>query len=72
MSWNYADIQQTWPSLLNQGIGIEVLEQSIVKDAPNSVNRLASKLFISLLDFVAKNERNKIRERQAQGIAIAK
>lgn len=72
LSRNYDDIRSIVESLKNKGVKL------IIDDLPqtNTGNGLVDKfmldMMINLMGFVAENERNKIRERQRQGIAEAK
>lgn len=73
---NYQMILEEW-ALITKQIGADIL----VLDMPlldtrntneNLLGRLISDIVLQLLSFVAENERTNIRERQAEGIKIAK
>ena len=73
---NYDDIKTEWEYITKTiGANIKVLDMPIL-DTTNEKNELMGKVIVdvvlSLLGYVANAERDKIRERQAQGIAIAK
>ncbi len=72
---NYVEIQNQWRKL-TQGkkvdicvINMPLLDTSLQKDL---LGNFISDLVLQLLSFVAENERNNIRERQAEGIMAAK
>lgn len=73
---NYQAILKEWSE-----ITIEIEADILVLDMPlldtrthpdSLVNRLVSDLVLQILSFVAENERDSIRQRQAEGIFIAK
>ncbi len=73
---NYDDIKQEWEYITKTiGANIKVIDMPIL-DTTNKQNELMGKVIadvvLSLLGYVANAERDKIRERQAQGIALAK
>ena len=73
---NYDDIKTEWEYITKTvGANIKVLDMPIL-DTTNEKNELMGKVIVdvvlSLLGYVANAERDKIRERQAQGIALAK
>ncbi len=67
-------IKEEWNSLLKMGIDIIVIDTPIL----NTTNRgdleksLISNLVFELLSYMAEKERQKIKQRQSEGIAIAK
>lgn len=73
---NYDDIKTEWEYITKTAkANIKVIDMPIL-DTTNTQTELIGKVVVdvvlSLLGYVANEERNKIRERQAQGIAIAK
>lgn len=72
LSRNYKDLQKLVLKLHDMKVKL------IVDDLPNMqtgnelLDDFMMNLIVSLMGFVAQNEREKIRERQAQGIALAK
>ena len=70
---NYLEIQEQWRILTKEkGIDICVIDMPLL-DTRNGKDLMGT--FIAdlvLLSFVAQNERENIRKRQAQGIAVAK
>lgn len=71
---NYAEIKEEWNSLIKSGIDIIVIDTPIL----NTTNKcdleksLISNIVFELLSYMAEKERLKIKQRQAEGIAIAK
>ena len=54
---------------------IKVLDMPLLDtrvDSKNLIGKLITDIVLQVLSFVAENERNNIRERQAEGIRIAK
>lgn len=73
---NYDDIKKEWAFITKEvGAHIKVLDMPIL-DTTNTqtdlIGRVIVDVVLDLLGFVAETERSKIRERQAQGIKIAK
>ena len=72
---NYQEIQNQW-RYLTKGIGIDicVIDMPILDTRPykDLLGTFISDLFLAVLSFVAENERDNIKKRQAQGIAAAK
>ena len=72
---NYEEIQRQW-RLLTQDIGIDicVLDMPLLdtRNGKDLVGTFIADLVLQILSFVAQNERENIRKRQAQGIAAAK
>ena len=72
---NYEDIQTQWRILTKETgadicvIDMPLLDTRVYKDL---MGTFIADLVLQILSFVAENERNTIRERQAQGIAAAK
>lgn len=70
---NYKEIQREWQELTEytniKVLDMELLDTRLHKDLLGS---FISDLVLQVLSFVAEQERTNIKERQAQGIAIAK
>lgn len=69
---NMLDILQTIHRFTEKGIPIYFISQGLRTLNEDGVENPISKLIISILGIVSEMERNQIRERQLQGIAIAK
>lgn len=71
---NYNDIKETIKTLRTKGIEIKIIDAPFLEfNTGNKILDLAMyDMLISLLGYIAENEREKILERQKQGIAIAK
>ncbi len=72
---NYEEIQRQWRYLTKEiGIDIRVIDMPILDTRPykDLLGTFISDLFLAVLSFVAENERDNIKKRQAQGIAAAK
>lgn len=71
---NYEDIKEIFELLKKKQVAIEVLDAPFLNF--NTGNQLldtaVQDMFLSLLSYIAEAEREKIRERQRQGIEIAK
>lgn len=74
LSRNYDDIRETISQLRAQGIKFEAIEQPYLNfnTGNTELDKFTSDLFLGLMSFIAQNERSKIKERQSQGIKIAK
>lgn len=73
---NYDDIKKEWAFITKEiGAHIKVLDMPIL-DTTNTqtdlIGRVIVDVVLDLLGFVAETERAKIKERQAQGIKLAK
>lgn len=72
---NYKDIMEQWRIITKEiGADITILDMPLL-DTTNSKDLLGtfiSDIVLQLLSFVAENERDNIRRRQAEGIAAAK
>lgn len=72
---NYEEIQKQW-RLLTQEIGVDicVLDMPLLdtRNGKDLMGTFIADLVLQILSFVAQNERENIRKRQAQGIAAAK
>lgn len=72
---NYAEIQNQWRILTKEkGIDIAVLDMPLLdtRQDKNLMGTFIADLVLQILSFVAQNERENIRKRQAEGIAAAK
>lgn len=72
---NYEEIQDQWRYLTREkGIDICVIDMPLLdtRRGKDLMGTFISDLVLQILSFVAQNERENIRKRQAQGIAAAK
>lgn len=71
---NYDDTKQIYRDLRDKGVHIEVLDAPFLNFNTSNklLNQAMSDMFLSLLSYMAQNEREVIRERQKQGIELAK
>lgn len=70
---NYDLIKQEWSYYVNKGVLLKVLDMPLIDTTNNNlISKFISDLVVQLLGFVAQMERDKIKERQAQGIAVAR
>ena len=72
---NYEEILQQWRVLTKEkGADIVVLDMPLLdtRRGKDLMGTFLSDIVLQLLSFVAENERNNIRQRQAEGIAVAK
>lgn len=73
---NYKMITDEWSNIVNKiGADILVLDMPILdtRSSENSlIGKFISDIVLQILSFVAENERDNIRTRQAEGIALAK
>ena len=72
---NYEEIQNQWRILTkDKGVDIVVLDMPLLdtRRGKDLVGTFLSDIVLQVLSFVAENERNNIRQRQAEGIAAAK
>ena len=72
---NYVEIQEEWRHLTKEiGIDVVVLDMPLLdtQREKNLLGTFMADLILQILSFVAENERENIRKRQAQGIAAAK
>ena len=74
LSRNYKDIKVTWSALQAKGVKITVLEQPYLNfnTGNPTLDSAMSDMFMNLMGFIADNEKEKINDRQKQGIKIAK
>lgn len=72
---NYEEIQIQWRVLTKEkGVDIYVVDMPLLdtQRGKDLVGTFLSDIVLQVLSFVAENERNNIRQRQAEGIAAAK
>ena len=72
---NYAEILEQWRLLTKEkGIDIVVLDMPLLdtRRGKDLMGTFLSDIVLQVLSFVAENERSNIRQRQAEGIAVAK
>ena len=72
---NYEEIQNQWRALTKEkGVDIVVLDMRLLdtRRGKDLMGTFLSDIVLQMLSFVAENERNNIRQRQAEGIAAAK
>ena len=72
LSRNYKDIQRLVQELKNKGVSLIVDDLPQTHTGNDLVDHFMLDMMISLMGFVAQNEREKIKERQRQGIEQAK
>ncbi|MDJ8959864.1 recombinase family protein [Clostridium perfringens] len=67
-------IKEEWEELQKKGINIVVIDTPIIntEGKSNLEKTLISNIVFELLSYMAEKERNKIKQRQAEGIANAK
>lgn len=73
---NYDMIIDEWRTLVNDmNVDIQVLDMPLLEtrtEGKNLVGKFISDIVLQILSFVAENERENIKKRQAEGIRIAK
>ena len=72
---NYEEIQNQWRLLTkDKGVDIVVLDMPLLdtRRGKDLMGTFLSDIVLQVLSFVAENERNAIKQRQAEGIAAAK
>ena len=72
---NYKDLNKQWHIITKErGADIVVIDMPLLdtRHEKNLVGTLISDIVLALLSYVAENERDNIRQRQAEGIAAAK
>lgn len=72
---NYGEILEQWRLLTKEkGVDIVVLDMPLLdtRSGKNLMGTFIADLVLQILSFVAQNERENIRQRQAEGIAAAK
>jgi DNA invertase Pin-like site-specific DNA recombinase len=72
---NYDEIQNQWRILTKErGVDIAVIDMPLLdtRNGKDLVGTFLADIVLQILSFVAQNERESIRKRQAEGIAAAK
>jgi DNA invertase Pin-like site-specific DNA recombinase len=72
---NYGDIQEQWRILTKElGVDIAVIDMPLLdtRNGRDLMGTFLADIVLQLLAFVAENERDTIRNRQAEGIAAAR
>ena len=75
MGRNYFEVIEEWRSIISLGCDIVVLDMPILDTRNNEgglTKRFISDLFLQILSYVSEQERINIRNRQRQGIELAK
>lgn len=72
LSRNYDDIRSIVEKLKNKGVKLIIDDLPQTNTGNDLVDKFLLDMMINLMGFVAENERSKIRERQRQGIVVAK
>lgn len=75
MGRNYEDIQKQWRILTKEiGVDICVIDMPLLdtRNGKDLMGTFMADLVLQILSFVAQNERENIRKRQAEGIFVAK
>lgn len=72
LSRDYNDIKRIMLKLKQMKVKLVVDDLPVLQTGNPLVDEYLQDMIIGLMGFVAQNEREKIKERQAQGIAIAK
>ena len=72
---NYEQMKDEWKDLSDRGIKIRVLDSPLLdtsKYEDDLMGKFVSDIVFNVLSFCSENERTNIKQRQAEGIAIAK
>lgn len=71
---NYEGIMAEWREIIAAGVKINVLDMPLLSNISKDdlTGKLVSDIVLALLSYVADNERQKIKRRQAEGIEQAK
>ena len=72
---NYKEIQEQWRIITKEkGVDVCVMDMALLdtRTAKDLMGTFIADLVLQILSFVAQNERENIRKRQAEGIAAAK
>ena len=72
LSRNYKDLKDLVSKLRDMGVKLIADDLPLTSTGNNLVDNFMMDMIVSLMGFVAQNEREKIRERQRQGIELAK
>lgn len=71
---NYSQMKNEFSSLVELGVNIVILEMPLIdaREKDDLMKRFLNDIVIQVLSFVAETERSFSKERQAEGISIAK
>lgn len=69
---NTKDLDYIINTIQNKGANLQILNLPTTQTQDPNLNRLLNNLILELYKYIAETERQKIRERQKQGIALAK
>ena len=72
---NYEQMKEEWKDLGDRGIKIKIVDTPLLdtdKYGDELMGKFVSDVVFSVLSFVSENERKSIKERQTEGIRIAK
>lgn len=69
---NTKDLDYIINTIQNKGASLQILNLPTTKTEDPALNKLLNNLVLELYKYIAETERQKIRERQKQGIALAK
>ena len=72
---NYKEIQEQWRILTKEkGVDVVILDMPLLdtRRGKDLMGTFLSDIVLQVLSFVAENERSNIKQRQAEGIAVAK
>lgn len=69
---NAKDLDYIINTIQNKGASLQILNLPTTQTQDPNLNRLLNNLILELYKYIAETERQKIRERQKQGIALAK
>jgi DNA invertase Pin-like site-specific DNA recombinase len=72
LSRDYDDVRIIINQIKDKGASLRILGMPDFSTMPSPFDKMMLDIIIALYSGIAENERNKILERQAQGIAIAK
>lgn len=71
---NYEDVRSSVTLLMEKGVNIKILDAPFLEfnTGNETLDKAMFDMFLSLLSYIAQNEREKLLQRQRQGIAEAK
>ena len=72
---NYEQMKDEWKDLSDRGIKVKILDTPLLDTSrydDELMGKFVSDVVFSVLSYVAENERKNIKERQREGIAVAK
>lgn len=71
---NYDDIKSTVSELHSKNVSLKILDAPFLNfdTGNNLLDKAMFDMFLSLLSYIAQNEREKIKDRQREGIELAK